>query len=101
MKRILVSIVSLVVVSFAALAQPHFLSDWTMHREGDSHSYQVKVPCTVAGALNEAGAFGENVLEQDRYFQIDRTQFDSPWVFTTKFDAPKGLHHILCFEGLG
>ena len=101
MKRILVSIVSFVLLSLTALAQPHFLSDWKMHREGDSHSYQVKVPCTVAGALNEAGAFGQNVLDEDRYFKIDRAQFDSPWVFTTQFDTPKGLHHILRFEGLG
>jgi len=100
MKRILISVLSLILISLSALAQPHRLSDWTLHREGDAKVYQAKVPCTVAGALNAAGAFGQDVFDQDRYFAIDRTQFDSPWVFTTRFDAPKGLRHILRFEGL-
>ena len=47
------------------------LSNWKMQKEGDSKSYDVKVPCTVAGALNEAGVFGESVLDKDRYFKID------------------------------
>ena len=77
------------------------LTHWKMQREGDVHAYDAVVPCTVAGALNEAGVFGENVLEQDRYFSIDKTIFDSPWVFTTTFKAEKGLNHILRFEGIG
>ena len=76
------------------------LTHWKMQREGDSRTYDAVVPCTVAGALNEAGVFGENVLEQDRYFSIDKTLFDSPWIFTTTFKAEKGLNHVLRFEGL-
>ena len=77
------------------------LSHWKLQREGDRQVYDAVVPCTVAGALNEAGVFGENVLEQDRYFSIDKTQFDSPWIFTTTFKAEKGLNHVLRFEGIG
>ena len=77
------------------------LTHWKLQREGDKHTYDAVVPCTVAGALNEAGVFGENVLEQDRYFSIDKSLFDSPWIYTTTFEAEKGLNHILRFEGIG
>ena len=77
------------------------LSHWKLQREGDRHVYDAVVPCTVAGALNEAGVFGENVLEQDRYFSIDKSIFDSPWIYTTTFEAEKGLNHVLRFEGIG
>ena len=76
------------------------LTNWTLRREGDKTSYKATVPCTVAGALNQAGAFGENVLDQDRYYNLDKTPFDSPWVFTTNFKTQKGLRHILRFDGL-
>ena len=77
------------------------LTDWSMKQEGSSSVYSVKAPCTVAGALNEAGYFGENVLEGLRYKDIDKTVFDKPWVFTTKFGVEKGLRHVLRFESLG
>ena len=76
------------------------LTHWKLQREGGKQVYDATVPCTVAGALNEAGVFGENVLEQDRYFSIDKAQFDSPWIFTTRFKAEKGLNHVLRFEGI-
>ena len=76
------------------------LTHWKLQREGGKQVYDATVPCAVAGALNEAGVFGENVLEQDRYFAIDKAQFDSPWIFTTRFRAEKGLNHVLRFEGI-
>lgn len=77
------------------------LTDWKMKQEGSSSVYSVKAPCTVAGALNEAGYFGENVLEGLRYKDIDKSVFDKPWVFTTKFGVEKGKRHVLRFESLG
>ena len=77
------------------------LTDWKMKQEGSSNVYSVKAPCTVAGALNEAGYFGENVLEGLRYKDIDKSVFDKPWVFTTKFGVEKGKRHVLRFESLG
>ena len=77
------------------------LTDWKMKQEGSSSVYSVKAPCTVAGALNEAGYFGENVLEGLRYKDIDKSVFDKPWVFTTKFGVEKGKRHVLHFESLG
>ena len=69
MKRFILSLTAvLAAVSFATAGN---ITDWTMQKEGSKVSYDVKVPCTVAGALNEAGAFGVNPLEQDRYFSID------------------------------
>ena len=76
------------------------LRNWTLRREGDKDSYKVTVPCTVAGALNAAGAFGENVLEEDRYASLDKTPFDSPWVFTTTFKAGKSARQVLRFSAL-
>jgi exo-1,4-beta-D-glucosaminidase len=76
------------------------LTGWTLQRQGQKETYKAQVPCTVAGVLNEAGVFGPNVLEQERYKAIDKQIFDDPWVFTTRFDAKKGLRHVLRFEGL-
>ena len=85
----------------SAPAPVDVLQDWSMKQEGSSRVYDVKVPCTVAGALNEAGYFGENIFEGTRYKELDGTVFDSPWVFTTRFGAVKGLRHVLRFESLG
>ena len=97
MKRF--ALILAILLPFSALAQTS-LTAWQMRRQGASGSYDVTVPCTVAGALNEAGVFGPNVLEESRYKAIDAAQFDDPWVFTTRFNLEKGLHHILRFEGL-
>ena len=88
-------------LTIASCSMQNDFSTWTMHQEGSKHSYTVKAPCTVAGALNEAGAFGEDVLEQERYWSINKSQFDSPWVFTTRFSAPTNVHNILLFNSLG
>lgn len=85
----------------SAPAPVSVLTDWSMKQEGSSQVYSVKAPCTVAGALNEAGYFGEGILEGLRYKDIDKTVFDTPWVFTTRFGAEKGLRHVLRFESLG
>lgn len=85
----------------ACKSGPMELTDWTMYREGDDVTYDVRVPCTVAGALNEAGVFGGDVLHKDNYAAIDKSQFDSTWVFETEFNAEKGLCHVLRFEGIG
>ena len=85
-------------MSVTAMAGP--LTNWTLQRQGHKETYSVQVPCTVAGALNEAGVFGPDVLELDRYKAIDKSVFDETWVFTTRFNAKKGLRHVLRFEGL-
>ena len=87
-----------IMTSVSALAGP--LTDWTLQRQGQKETYKAQVPCTVAGVLNEAGVFGPNVLDQDRYKAIDKSIFDDPWEFTTTFKAQKGLRHVLRFEGL-
>ena len=103
--RKLVTIILLAALCAGAQAKSNpkvFGDSWTMQREGDSRSYSVKVPCTVAGALNEAGYFGENIFDKDNYKSLDRTIFDDAWVFTTSFDLKtKGLCHMLRFNGLG
>ena len=87
-------------LSSGCSSQAENLKQWTLQQEGSSQKYTVTVPCTVAGALNEAGVLGENILDLDHYKQLDKTPFDSPWVYTTRFQAKKGLHHVLRFEGL-
>ena len=100
MKRIalLAMLLSLAACGKAPSSGP--LTQWTLQREGDAHKYQVSVPSTVAGALNEAGFFGPEIRELDRYAAIDRGIFDSAWVYTTRFAGTKGNSHILRFEGL-
>ena len=79
------------------------LSKWKLQREGTTQVYDVQVPSTVAGALADAGVFGENLLEEMNYLSVDKTQFDSKWVYTTEFklDKPSGKNHTLRFEGIG
>lgn len=76
------------------------LSDWTLQQQGARQKYQVTVPCTVAGALNQAGVFGEDLFLEDRYQAVDKSIFDQPWVYTTRFNAEKGQCTILRFNGL-
>ena len=76
------------------------LTDWTLSQEGSSKSWKVTVPCTVAGALNQAGVFGADVYVGENYKNIDKTQFDTPWVYTTKFKAQTGRRNILRFNSL-
>ena len=93
------ALLSLVMMtSVSALADP--LTQWTLQREGQKTVYQVNVPCTVAGALNEAGYFGSDVLDEAQYKAIDKSIFDDAWVYTTQFKAQKGQRHVLRFEGL-
>ncbi len=93
-------------VLFAALciafgAQAGELVNWKMQKQGDRRAYDVTVPCTVAGALNQAGVLGPQVYEGQNYKNIDKSLFDSPWVFSTTFPTQKGLRHVLRFESLG
>ena len=97
MKRI--ALFALVILtSITAMAGP--LTNWTLQRQGQKQTFKAQVPCTVAGVLNEAGVFGQDVLDQDRYKAIDKSIFDEPWVFTTTFKAQSGMRHVLRFEGL-
>ena len=65
------------------------LTEWTLHQADSPQQYNVTVPCTVAGALNQAGVFGDDLFLEDRYKQVDKSCFDKPWVFTTRFAAPR------------
>lgn len=87
--------------AFATGAAAQTLDRWTMQRDGADESYSVNVPCTVAGALNEAGALGQNVLEGLNYGGIDKSIFDDAWIFNTEFSAKPGRYHLLRFGGLG
>lgn len=84
----------------SATPEQGLLTEWTLCQEGASQQYQVNVPCTVAGALNQAGVFGEDLFLEDHYKTVDKGLFDKPWVYTTRFDAEKGACTILRFNGL-
>ena len=90
----------MVLLLACASAHAGTLTQWTLQQKGKKQSYKVTVPCTVAGALNEAGVWGPDVLEESRYKGIDKSIFDDEWVFTTRFEAKKGMRHVLRFEGL-
>lgn len=92
----------LAVLALAAGCAKNDFTKWKMQREGDSRSWNVTVPCTIAGALNEAGYFGKgNILEGLAYKDADKSIFDSPWIFSTRFRAAKGHRHVLRFNSLG
>ena len=93
-------LLSILLMIGCATSQAGPLTQWTLQQEGSGQTYQVEVPCTVAGALHQAGVFGENIYDGLRYKELDATPFDSPWVFTTRFSAEKGKRHVLRFEGL-
>ena len=100
MHKLFFPLISMIAVACGSLDATGPLSRWTLQQEGSDTRYEVTVPCTVAGALNQAGVLGENILDLDNYKKLDRTPFDSPWVFTTRFQTQKGLCHVLRFEGL-
>ena len=78
------------------------LDQWTLNQEGDSKTYDVKVPSTVAGALCDAGVLGEDLLDGLNYFDVDKTIFDKTWIYKTSFalDKAEGQHYDLVFNGL-
>ena len=75
---------------------------WTLNQEGSDKTYDVEVPSTVAGVLCDQGVFGENLLDSDNYFSVDKTIFDTPWVYKTDFklDKVEGQRYDLVFNGL-
>ena len=75
---------------------------WVLSHDGGEESVQATVPCTVAGALEEAGLLGENLLDGNNYAKADRTPFDDPWTYSTTLAVQprKGQHYLLSFDGL-
>ena len=100
MKPATLLLTTLLMASCTVSQSPLQLTQWSMQQEGATEIYQVTAPTTVAGALHRAGVFGENPLEGLRLFDIDKTLFDSTWVFTSHFQGGKG-HRILRIGGLG
>ncbi len=100
MKPATLLLTTLLMASCTVFQNPLQLTQWSMQQEGADEIYQVTAPSTVAGALHRAGVFGENPLEGLRLFDIDKTLFDSTWVFTSHFQGGKG-HRILRIGGLG
>lgn len=75
---------------------------WTLNQEGSTKSYDVEVPSTVAGVLCDKGVFGENLLDSDNYYSVDKSIFDTPWIYKTDFklNIVEGQRYDLVFNGL-
>lgn len=59
-------------------------------RLGDTSGwYDATVPSTTMGVLMDNGALPADLLDGFNYKNVDRTQFDAPWWWTTSFDLPK------------
>ena len=69
--------------------EEHTFDKWTLNQEGSAKTYDVEVPSTVAGVLCDKGVFGENLLDSDNYFSVDKSIFDTPWVYKTDFKLNK------------
>ena len=78
------------------------LDQWTLNQEGSTKKYEVSVPSTVAGALFEAGEFGNDLLESRNYASFDKTIFDKVWTYKTDFALAydKTQNYELTFNGL-
>lgn len=100
MKQIMLLTVMSFLIGCTALPQSGLLTDWTLQRQDGGPAYQVTVPTTVAGALNQAGILGADLLLEDHYKAADKTLFEKPWVFTTRFGARKGNVTVLRFNAL-
>ena len=76
--------------------------DWKLARSGSHETFTASVPSTVAGTLEQAGFFGEGLLEGMRYAEADKTVFDEPWIYKTTFEiSPADGRTELVFDGLG
>ena len=75
---------------------------WTLNQEGSDKTYAVEVPSTVAGVLCDQGVLGEDLLNSNNYYSVDKTIFDTPWVYKTDFklDKVEDQHYDLVFNGL-
>ena len=100
MKRLTLFLVLALAAACTTPTQDVQLTRWQMQQAGSSTVYDVVAPTTVAGALANAGVFGENPLDELNFFDLDKTQFDSTWTFTTEFQGRKG-RQILKMDGIG
>ena len=73
---------------------------WQLSRTGGPEKCNTDVPSTVAGALHQAGFFGDKLLEGRNYAQADKSIFDGQWVYKTRFKARPGAWAELVFDGL-
>ena len=64
-------------------------TDWELSRAGSKEIYVASVPSTVAGVLEEAGYFGDDLLVGRNYAEVDKTIFDDTWIYKTQFVAPR------------
>lgn len=88
MKKVFLLTVVLMSACIAAYGQRTFLENWKLNGPGVK-DLEVKVPCTVAGAISVAG------------LDVSGADYDRPWTFSTSFDAEKGACYQLDFQGLG
>ena len=77
-------------------------SGWTLKSDAVLQQFPASVPSTVAGTLNEAGFFGEKLLEGRNYEKVKKSIFDETWTYTTTFAGKpgRGQHAELVFDGL-
>ena len=64
--------------------------------------YKATVPSTVMGVLTANGEYS-GILEGTAYKDIDRTRFDRPWTYSTKFhldDSDRSGHILLQLDGI-
>ncbi len=76
---------------------------WQLSRAGSAEQWSATVPSTVAGALSDAGYFGDGLLDGRAYAAVDKAPFDEVWTYRTSFAAKPaaGQHFELVFDGLG
>ena len=74
---------------------------WEIPSGPFGRSVPAKVPCTVAGALADAGYFGSDIFVNDNYSRVDKSIFDEEWTYSTSFRVDrKAESYILDFDGI-
>ena len=108
MKKISILILALAVCACGRTIAPDcgdsvaFYGSWKLTRAGGPERCETTVPSTVAGALDESGFFGPDLLEGRNYEKADKAVFDDTWIYKTSFGwkPTKGKHAELVFDGL-
>ena len=66
-------VITIIMMLSGVFAFAQELTQWTLCQEGSKQGIKVTVPCTVAGALNQAGVFGKDVVLHTVYMTITTT----------------------------
>jgi exo-1,4-beta-D-glucosaminidase len=76
-------------------------NNWVV--QNGSHSYKATLPATAMGILLQNGVYKSDLLNNLNYKQVNKADFDHPWLFRNHFRLPElseGQHVLLHVNGI-